>query len=190
MAEQSFHQNGIIPDLIRDLPLYLDLLEVKYLSNVEARLGNELKPRQVQLEPQLNWNADPQEFYTVILADPDIPSREDPKEKDFKHWLVINIPGHDVKQGQAMTEYVGSAPPEKTGLHRYVFLVYRQGGTLAICEEHIDSKTLQGRPKWNVQKFADDYQLGPPVAGNFFVAEWDDYVPEVYKNIKSQCTIA
>lgn len=61
-----------------------------------------------------------------FFADPDAPSREDPKHREWAHWTVTNIPGAQVEKGDTIAEYVGSGPPKDTGLHRYVFLVYKQ----------------------------------------------------------------
>lgn len=78
--------------------------------------------------PKVEWNADENELYTLLMVDPDAPSRADPKFRSYKHWAVINIPGADVARGDQITEYIGSGPPNKTGLHRYVFLMYKQTG--------------------------------------------------------------
>ena len=56
------------------------------------------------------------------LLDPDAPSRADPKFREWRHWLVVNIPGSDVAKGEEVAAYIGSGPPEGTGLHRYVYL--------------------------------------------------------------------
>lgn len=40
--------------------------------------------------------------------------------------LVMNIPESDVEKGDEVFEYIGAGPPASTGLHRYVFLVYKQ----------------------------------------------------------------
>lgn len=55
------------------------------------------------------------------------------------HWLVRNIPGNDIKKGEVIAEYRGSGPPEGTGLHRYIFLLYEQNCILAIDEKKIPS---------------------------------------------------
>lgn len=60
------------------------------------------------------------------MVDPDAPSRDKPTFRSFKHWAVINIPGADVGKGDEITEYIGAGPPNGTGLHRYVFLIYKQ----------------------------------------------------------------
>lgn len=74
------------------------------------------------------------------MIDPDAPSRAEPKFRPFKHWAVINIPGSDVTKGDEITEYIGAGPPNKTGLHRYVFLVYKQTDGKITYEGPIVSK--------------------------------------------------
>lgn len=63
---------------------------------------------------------------TLLLVDPDAPSRNDPKSRSYKHWAVINILGSDVSSGDEITAYIGAGAPIRTGLHRYVFLIYKQ----------------------------------------------------------------
>ena len=43
------------------------------------------------------------------------------------------------------------------------------------------SPQAKGREKWRVAKFAEEHGLGAPVAGNLYQAQWDDYVPQLYK---------
>ena len=61
----------------------------------------------------------------AVCLDPDAPSRTDQKWGEWRHWLVINIPGAasvTTSDGQEVVAYIGPGPPEKTGLHRYIFL--------------------------------------------------------------------
>ena len=51
-------------------------------------------------EPRVHWDADPNSFYTLIMTDPDAPSRENPKMREWHHWLVVNIPGNKVAEGE------------------------------------------------------------------------------------------
>lgn len=60
------------------------------------------------------------------MVDPDAPSRRNPKNREYRHWLVMNIPGNDISKGDEVIQFIGSGAPKKTGLHRYVYLVYKQ----------------------------------------------------------------
>lgn len=86
--------------------------------------------------------------------------------------------------GDVLTEYVGAGPPQGTGLHRYVLLVYKQPGKISPTEKNISNKQGHDRGKFSVRKFAEKYKLGKPVAGNFFEAEFDDYVPKLHQQLK------
>ena len=58
----------------------------------------------------------------MSISDPDAPSRKDPKYREWRHWVVVNIPGGDVSKGEVCAEYIGAGPPKGTGLHRYIIL--------------------------------------------------------------------
>ena len=51
----------------------------------------------------------------ISSSDPDAPSRKDPKFREWHHWMVGNVPGDDVSQGEVLSGYVGSGPPKDTG---------------------------------------------------------------------------
>ena len=36
----------------------------------------------------------------MFLSDPDAPSRAEPSKREILHWLIVNIPGNDIKQGE------------------------------------------------------------------------------------------
>jgi phosphatidylethanolamine-binding protein (PEBP) family uncharacterized protein len=182
-VSNSFSHNEIVPDVIPTAPE--QSLAVIYENDVKVELGNTLTPTQVKdLPKHIEWNADKNAFYTLIMTDPDAPSRKNPKERECLHWLVINIPGNDLSVGHTLTEYVGSGPPRGTGLHRYVFLVYKQPQKLSeTIQKHISNTCIEGRPKWRATKFAETHHLGNPVAGNFYQAEYDQYVDELFKRI-------
>ena len=77
-------------------------------------------------EPEVTWEADSDANYTLLMTDPDAPNRQSKAFGEVRHWLVVNIPGNKVADGKVLYEYVGSGPPEGSGLHRYIFLVFKQ----------------------------------------------------------------
>ncbi|KAE9538666.1 hypothetical protein AGLY_005765 [Aphis glycines] len=170
-VEQAMKKQLIVPDVIPVAPK--EMLQVYYPSGLKAELGNELTPTQVKDQPLVKWNAEPYSFYTLCLTDPDA----GPKLKEFHHWLIGNILGGDVNMGETLTAYVGSATPPKTGLHRYVLLVYKQPSKLVFDEPHISNRTAKNRFKFSIHAFSKKYKLGTPVAGNFYLAQYDEYVP-------------
>lgn len=189
----SFVKDGLIPaeggdaagHMLDSVPLAQ--LKITYSSVGEVNPGKVLTPTQVKDPPCLEWTADADAFYTLIMNDPDAPSRKEPKFGEWHHWLLTNIPGCNVASGDVMSEYVGSGPPKDTGLHRYVFLVFKQQGKQTFEGlQKLTNRAMDGRPMWKVRDFAKKYNLGQPVAGNFFQAEYDDYVPKLYEQLSGK----
>lgn len=112
-----------------------------------------------------------------MSLDPDAPSREDPKFREIRHWLVVNIAGNDLSSGDAKWQYIGSGPPSGSGLHRYIFLLFKQAnGKQEFDFPTVTNRSRDGRISTNTRKLIDDYKL-ELVAGNFYFAQFDDYVP-------------
>ncbi|XP_063896607.1 protein D2 isoform X1 [Helicoverpa armigera] len=178
---RSFEAQSVVPDVVSKAPSAV--LSVKYPSGVEVNEGNVLTPTEVKDIPDVKWNASADEFYTLAMTDPDAPSRKDPKFREWHHWLVGNIPGNNICAGETLSQYVGSGPPPGTGLHRYVFLVYQQPAKLEFDEPRLTNRSGDNRGMFSISKFAKKYKLGDPIAGNFYQAEYDDYVPILYQQL-------
>ncbi|KAL7741460.1 hypothetical protein ACLKA6_000783 [Drosophila palustris] len=177
----SMEDHCVVPDVIAKAPKCT--VTVEYGGGICVKEGNTLTPTQVKDEPCVKWEADSSKLYTLCMTDPDAPSRKDPKFREWHHWLVGNIPGNDVTKGEVLSAYIGSGPPPETGLHRYVFLVYEQQCKLKFDEKRLPNNSGDGRGGFKIAKFAEKYNLGDPVAGNFYQAEYDDYVPILYKQL-------
>jgi len=174
----------VVPDVIDNEPK--GEVKIKYGSN-EVKFGNELTPTAVKDIPDtISWPTDPGVLYTLCMTDPDAPSRKDPKFREWHHWLVGNISGCDWNTGTTLSEYVGAGPPEGTGLHRYVFLVYQQPGQIQFAEKKLTNRSGDNRGCFSIRNFAKKYNLGQPIAGNFFQAQWDSYVPKLYQQLSGK----
>lgn len=176
---------SIVPDVIDTVPP--SVVVVKYPSGAEVKNGNELTPTQVKDVPiQVTWPTEgDSSLYTLCMTDPDAPSRAEPTKREVKHWLVINIPGNKIDQGNTLAEYRGSGPPKGTGLHRYIFLIYKQPAMIDAKDEQFISKTTrEGRLNFKIRDFAKKYNLKEPVAGNFYQAQWDEYVATLQQQTK------
>ncbi|XP_037049415.1 protein D3-like [Bradysia coprophila] len=179
----KFKEFEIIPDILNVAPS--KLIEITYPSGASVNLGNELTPTEVKDKPTLKWDHDEDSFYTVILSDPDAPSRANPTIREVRHWYVVNIPGTDVVKGETLFDYIGSGPPKDTGLHRYVFVVYKQPGKLEFDEPRVSNRSRTQRWNSSTLTFAEKYGLGDPIAGNFYQAQYDDYVPILHAQLSS-----
>ncbi|XP_022650844.1 protein D3-like isoform X1 [Varroa jacobsoni] len=169
-------KHQVVPDVIDQVPC--NVLKVEYPNGFQCALGNILTPTQVRDQPKVSWTAEPGALYTLVMADLDAPCREEPTLKEVKHWVVGNIENGQLDRGETLVGYRGSRPPKNSGLHRYVFLLYKQAGRITFGETPIPSNSREGRFKWKVRDFARKHCLGEPVAGNFYQAEWEPYVDE------------
>ena len=129
------------------------------LTSSDLREGEKLAMPQVSgifgaggrdASPQLSWSGFPSETksFVVTMYDPEAPT-----VSGFWHWAVANIPGNvaelpagagdesgtglppgafQLPNDARMPRYVGAAPPEGHGRHRYIFAV------LALDAERIE----------------------------------------------------
>lgn len=138
-VEKAFHEHEIVPDSSKVAPK--KIVKVSYPNGVNANLGNELTPTQVKDKPQLSWEAEKGAYYTLLMIDPDAPSRKDRSMGEILHWLVMNIPESAVEHGDEITEFIGSGAPKDSGLHRYIFLIFKQPNGQIDHNEPRSSKT-------------------------------------------------
>ncbi|XP_052865955.1 protein D3-like [Anopheles cruzii] len=183
--QQVFAHHEVIPDVVDVAPK--ESAKISYPSGVTVQGGNELRPAQVKDQPKVEWAADPNKFYTLFMVDPDAPSRKEPKLREIGHWLVGNIPGNRVEDGDHMYAFVGSGPPSGSGLHRYVFLVYEQpAGRIDFSQApRVSNRSRNHRVSYKHREFVKQYGLGTLVAGNFYQAQYDDYVPTLHAQLSS-----
>lgn len=182
-VQALFKEHCIVPDVLTTAPS--ELLDIKYPNGTSVDIGKELTPTQVKDKPVVKWTPKDNEYYTLALVDPDAPSRESPKFREWHHWLVGNIFGSDMSKGDILSDYIGSGPPKGTGLHRYVFILYKQQEKIDFSKlPKLPSNSGDKRGMFSIAKFAQQYKLGVPIAGNFYVAKYDDYVPKLYSKLK------
>ncbi|NWS80499.1 PEBP4 protein, partial [Toxostoma redivivum] len=110
--------------------------------------------------------------YVLVMVDPDAPNRADPKYMFWRHWMVSDILGSDLRvgkiKGKVLTSYERPKPPRYSGYHRYQFRVYLQPDheTIALSEEERDSLGT-----WDLKDFVEDFNLGHPVASTQFLTK-------------------
>lgn len=56
-----------------------------------------------------------------------------------------------------------------SGLHRYVYLVYKQPGKITDTDHgHLTNRSGANRGGFKIADFAKKHHLGNPIAGNFY----------------------
>ncbi|KAL6546685.1 hypothetical protein OROMI_022406 [Orobanche minor] len=136
-------------------------LAVQY-GGKEISNGSEVKPSSAAQPPRLLIRGSPNDYYTLVMVDPDAPSPSEPTLREWLHWLVIDIPGgSNASQGKELMPYMGPQPP--TGIHRYVFAAFRQHGLM----ETVSRRPVE-RERFDTRRFASENELGLPAAAVYF----------------------
>ncbi|KAI4382249.1 hypothetical protein MLD38_008237 [Melastoma candidum] len=158
---------GVIGDVIEGLiPTTPNVkMVVTYNCNKQVFNGHELFPSWVSLKPKVEVvGGDMRSFFTLVMTDPDVPGPSDPYLREHLHWIVTDIPGTtDAMFGKEMVSY--EMPRPNIGIHRFVFLLYKQMQRRQVL------KPPASRDMFNTRKFAEQNDLGLPVAALYFNAQ-------------------
>ena len=199
-VKDSLTKSEVIPTVIHDKAFIpKGFLTIQYDSGKEVTLGNNIRPADSQHVPRIDFtlnlpsdasstfNISKEDLFTLVVTDPDAPTKGDEKWSEYLHYLAVDVPLNtfnaenasstdqlstaDLK-GKTLWPYLGPAPPAKTGKHRYVFLLFKQ--TPGVTPE-----APKDRPNWGTgirgagaAEYAEKYKL-TPYAVNFFYAQND-----------------
>ncbi|EKM52967.1 uncharacterized protein PHACADRAFT_259141 [Phanerochaete carnosa HHB-10118-sp] len=198
----ALERSGIIPDVVPAARSFTPthLFAVLYPTGTgrEVLLGNEFSRDETLDEPVVSFtpmsvastpedaNADPS--YTLVMLDPDVPSRAEPTNRSFRHWVITGLkpPAEPdsasttasaaaLETQPAVTPYRAPDPRPNTGVHRYTFLLFTEppAGVQIPHDapEHLNER--EQRRKWDVWAFANKYGL-ELVGANFLTVRAPD----------------
>eukprot|EP00271_Cylindrocystis_brebissonii_P000384 TRINITY_DN10477_c0_g1_i1.p1 TRINITY_DN10477_c0_g1~~TRINITY_DN10477_c0_g1_i1.p1 ORF type:complete len:259 (-),score=41.92 TRINITY_DN10477_c0_g1_i1:677-1453(-) len=155
----------VIGDVIDTFTPTVDL-QIKY-GDKRVTNGFELKPNETASPPETFFflGGKATDLYTLVMVDPDAPSPSEPTFREWLHWMVVNIPGGipSPAAGELVVEYKGPTPP--TGIHRYVFVLFKQKGG------RINPLAPESRASFHTRDFAVANDLGLPVGVIYFNAQ-------------------
>lgn len=153
--------------------------------NTTVALGNVLPTETTQSVPFFNYKPfeemDIESRYTLVMTDPDAPSRTDKKFSEYCHYVITDITFKNSKEGGAIVpnqdnvelhSYIGPGPPKGTGLHRYIFLLLKQTDPLLTDFSPIKERFNwgYGQPAVGIERWAKENSL-KLIAANYFLAE-------------------
>ncbi|XP_044053927.1 phosphatidylethanolamine-binding protein 4 [Siniperca chuatsi] len=123
--------------------------------------------------PQIYFSgAHKKKMYVLVMVDPDAPSRTKPTSAYWRHWLVVDIQGNALKNGHikgtTLTDYHPPSPPQKSGFHRYQFMLFEQ---LPDAQVSLTEQEKSSRGLWNLHAFITRFDLGEPVATLQFLTQ-------------------
>ncbi|CAG8739578.1 25701_t:CDS:2 [Gigaspora margarita] len=168
---ESLKSAGIIPD-----ETFIDKVVDEFKP--EALLDIKYGEKKVELEtnktPDVNFvfnksDSDDKSRFMLMMVDPDAPSPKNPTHREWRHWIVGNIPSDgNLSKATYLNDYMGPSPPSETGKHRYVFLLYHQQ------VPHIDYPRLDKvkRNNFKACQFAEQYSL-KLISANYFMCKRD-----------------
>lgn len=203
--KDALYKSEVIPTVIHDEKFTpKGFLMVHYNnSDKEVTMGNTLKVEDTQEKPIVHFTLNlpdttntedktsstitKDDKFTLIVTDPDAPTKDDDKWSEYCHYVCKDIKLNQFSGDDATVEdskfadllttqdlsgidlipYMGPGPPPKTGLHRYVFLLYKQN-------PNKDPEAPNDRPCWGTgipgsgaAEYAEKYGL-ELYAVNFF----------------------
>ena len=147
-------------------------------------MGTEITPEESAYPPTAisypGEGASEAKLHTLVLLDADLDQK--------LHWMVINIPGAKVHEGQIITAYSGPNPAPGSGHHRYITLVMEQSSKLpedSVLKYKTESSCsgAEIRENFDFQAFRQELNLSEPVAANYFTQQYDTFVD----NINGHC---
>ncbi|XP_022735469.1 protein MOTHER of FT and TFL1 [Durio zibethinus] len=135
-----------------------------YYGSKHVTNGCDIKPSTAINPPKVSIDGHSDEFYTLVMTDPDAPSPSEPSMREWIHWIVSDIPGGtNPTQGKEILQYMGPRPP--VGIHRYILVLFQQRGPLGPVQQPAS------RTNFNTRRFAEHLNLGLPVATVYFNAQ-------------------
>lgn len=151
--------------------------------------GNRLYAKDAIEKPQVTWkpkSTEKKEFYTLVFTNLDGHLKED--DAEVLHWFVGNIPGNQIDQGETLCSYLPPFPPNGTGWHRCVFLLYKHTkGPIKFSEAYRtfpgESVSLEKRTFRTFDFFSKLSSDLRPVSLAFYQVAWDQSVKNTFHNI-------
>jgi len=182
--EDVWTETGTVPDKLSrvpDSPVYMNFGETIVFPNMTMDTGDMIK------KPNIGWNADPSALYTLLIEDVDIESQP----FWYAHWLVTNIPGDDVYNGEAVATYLpswyfhvdeeGQLLTDPQMNHRHLVLVYKQKGRIDMAGQAGCTPGLVEPPRTiKHDELQAEYDLEGPVAGTFYRTNYSQGWTEYY----------
>ncbi|XP_015188690.1 PREDICTED: 39S ribosomal protein L38, mitochondrial [Polistes dominula] len=184
---------GIYQHLYKDAFFYPVIqLQVNYdfgIEDVLARVytGNVIKPSEAKNQPTVNYNANSDTLWTLLMTTPD-GNFTDPSN-EYCHWFIGNIPGNDIAKGEQLVNYLRPIPSRGIGYCRYIFVLYKQEKRIDYTKYKKEQPCLNLLERnWNTLEFYKEHQDYLTPAGlAFFQSDWDQSLTDFYHyNLKMQ----
>jgi len=142
-------------------------MTVKF-GNKEVQNGDELKATDAGSEPSVSWEGNIDGLFTLAMVNLDAPGPKEPVDREWRHWIVCDIPGNEIRKGKVLSSFAEPAPPKSTGLHRFVIALFKQKDQKALRADTFDDYGSK-RGKFKLADWASSHSLEPCVIQYFGV---------------------
>ncbi|KAJ3032306.1 hypothetical protein HDV00_007700 [Rhizophlyctis rosea] len=171
-VHKSLIDGGVIGDVLPEGWQPETNLEVKFPSGKKVTAGKELPLAATLTLPAITVTPlNPEAYHTILITDPDVPSRADPTLGEHRYLCVSNIPGDalakgDLTKGEWLQDWEAPEPEQGTGLHRFVVALYEQKDR----EEMTVFERNEGRDGFGSYKWAEGFGM-KAVGATFWQAQ-------------------
>ncbi|KAG6809658.1 hypothetical protein H0H93_015632, partial [Arthromyces matolae] len=127
-------KEDVIPEVVPEDLHFAPLISFKiaWSNGKQANLGNFLTRDDTLEEPEIYFTSPSSSShtasYTLVMTDPDAPSRKEPKYRQFRHWVItgLKVPTQGAESSEPLiktkastTPYRPPGPPPGSEVHRY-----------------------------------------------------------------------
>ncbi|EIM87952.1 PEBP-like protein [Stereum hirsutum FP-91666 SS1] len=187
----AFTNFSIVPDVLSSFAP-IGLLDVVFTDpatgeTLHVTPGTNLTMEQTLNEPQFFFTTNDTSLsnstFVIVLVDPDAPTPQNTSISQFRHMLagdfMLSNMGNTINESAltntsaAVTPFVNPTPPAGSDPHRYVVLLFEQPFNFDTEAPMLITPDTP-RNNFNLTIFNETLNLGPPLAGNFFLTGPDN----------------
>ncbi|OLN97543.1 OV-16 antigen 1 [Colletotrichum chlorophyti] len=192
---QAFRDAGIVPDVIGafnpTVPFYAGYStsggnKTLMIPGVRLKMKETKYPFEFSVENLGNArNITRNSRFIIFMIGPDVPTRENPTDRNVRHFLAGNFTVEQTKSevlssaiqlknaSAAFNEYSAPEPKTGSGVHRYVYLLFVQPEKLNKMGFEMFGVDKMNRKNFNLSAFRRQAGLGRPIGGTFFTLDTD-----------------
>jgi large subunit ribosomal protein L35 len=145
-----------------------------YIGSHKIINGEHIELEKTTVMPKIKFVPEPNTYYTIIMVDPDAPSKTNPIYKYWLHMLIIN-------NNEGIVEFEKPNPPKGSGPHRYIIYLFKQENKLdnvpfveipVVFRPNVSPERVPtySRTNFDLDEFINRYNL-TLIANTMFMSE-------------------
>lgn len=121
-----------------------------FFGSIRIESGKKYSLDVPQYPPTIVTKLNADKYYTIFVVDKDAPSKENPINRYWLHYMSINN-YKNFNSGKIIIDYKPPTPPKGSGEHRYFVCLY--------ASDYKISPKFTDRPKFNMKHFIEEFGL-------------------------------